>query len=125
MGIRVRLLLLHKGNVSALFLDKSKGQFLLLVRGGDNRKLMLFYGDVIAIGLRSVKLQTLDDSTVTIPNNMFLSEVTSCGNYGVVDMQIMVDWFNSDGYEADIPSLKATHPDMLDFESWLRHTGWA
>ncbi len=51
------------------------------------------YGDVIAIGLRSVKLQTLDDSTVTIPNNMFLNEVTSCGNYGVVDMQIMVDFY--------------------------------
>lgn len=50
------------------------------------------YGDVIAIGLRSVKLQTLDDSTVTIPNNMFLNQVTSCGNYGVVDMQIMVDF---------------------------------
>lgn len=50
------------------------------------------YGDVIAIGLRSVKLQTLDDSTVTIPNNMFLGQVTSCGNYGVVDMQIMVDF---------------------------------
>jgi small-conductance mechanosensitive channel len=51
------------------------------------------YGDVIAIGLRSVKLQTLDDSTVTIPNNMFLGQVTSCGNYGVVDMQIMVDFY--------------------------------
>ncbi len=50
------------------------------------------YGDVIAIGLRSVKLQTLDDSTVTIPNNMFLGQVTSCGNYGVVDMQIMIDF---------------------------------
>lgn len=51
------------------------------------------YGDVIAIGLRSVKLQTLDDSTVTIPNNLFLGEVTSCGNYGVVDMQIMIDFY--------------------------------
>ncbi len=50
------------------------------------------YGDVIAIGLRSVKLQTLDDSTVTIPNNLFLAEVTTCGNYGVVDMQILVDF---------------------------------
>jgi len=51
------------------------------------------YGDVVAIGLRSVKLQTLDDSTVTIPNNLFLGQVTTCGNYGVVDMQIMVDFY--------------------------------
>jgi len=51
------------------------------------------YGDVTAIGLRSVKLQTLDDSTVTIPNNMFLGQVTTCGNYGVLDMQIMVDFY--------------------------------
>lgn len=61
------------------------------------------YGDVIAIGLRSVKLQTLDDSTVTIPNNLFLSEVTSCGNYGVLDMQIMIDFYigiDQDGEKA-------------------------
>ena len=50
------------------------------------------YGDVVAIGLRSVKLQTLDDSTVTVPNNLFLTEITTCGNYGVLDMQIVVDF---------------------------------
>jgi small-conductance mechanosensitive channel len=51
------------------------------------------YGDVVAIGLRSVKLQTLDDSTVTVPNNLFLTDITSCGNYGVLDMQIVVDFY--------------------------------
>lgn len=50
------------------------------------------YGDIISIGMRSVKLQTLDDNTVTIPNNMFLNEVTSCGNYGELDMQVVVDF---------------------------------
>lgn len=50
------------------------------------------YGDIVNIGLRSVKLRTLDDSIVTIPNNLFLSEVTSCGNYGVAHMQIVVDF---------------------------------
>jgi small-conductance mechanosensitive channel len=40
----------------------------------------------------SIKLQTLDDNTVTIPNNMFLSEVTSCGNYGALDMQVVIDF---------------------------------
>jgi small-conductance mechanosensitive channel len=50
------------------------------------------YGDIMSIGLRSVKLRTLDDSMVTIPNNMLLNEVTTCGNYGVLNMQLMVDF---------------------------------
>jgi small-conductance mechanosensitive channel len=50
------------------------------------------YGDIMSIGLRSVKLRTLDDSMVTIPNNLFLSEVTTCGNYGVLNMQVVIDF---------------------------------
>jgi small-conductance mechanosensitive channel len=51
------------------------------------------YGDVTSIGVRSVRLRTLDDSTVTIPNNVFLTSVTACGNYGVLDMQVVIDFF--------------------------------
>ena len=51
------------------------------------------YGDVTAIGLRSVRIRTLDDSVVTVPNNQFLTDITVCGNYGVLDMQIMVDLY--------------------------------
>lgn len=50
------------------------------------------YGDITAIGLRSVRLQTLDDNTVTIPNNKFLNEITSNGNYGALDMQVVMDF---------------------------------
>lgn len=50
------------------------------------------YGDITSIGLRSVRMQTLDDNTVTIPNNKFLNEVTSCGNYGALDMQVVMDF---------------------------------
>ncbi len=50
------------------------------------------YGDITAIGLRSVRMQTLDDNTVTIPNNKFLSEITSNGNYGALDMQVVMDF---------------------------------
>ncbi|MEW6998180.1 mechanosensitive ion channel family protein [Colwelliaceae bacterium BS250] len=48
------------------------------------------YGDIIAIGLRSVKMNTLDDNVVTIPNNTFLNQLTSCGNYGELDMQVAI-----------------------------------
>ena len=51
------------------------------------------YGDILSIGLRSVKLRTLDDSTVTIPNNLFLSEVASSSNSGELAMQTVVDFF--------------------------------
>ncbi len=51
------------------------------------------YGDITAIGLRSVRLQTLDDNTVTIPNNKFLTDMTSCGNYGALDMQVVMDFY--------------------------------
>jgi small-conductance mechanosensitive channel len=50
------------------------------------------YGDVTAIGLRSVRLQTLDDNTVTIPNNSFINDITSNGNYGALDMQVVMDF---------------------------------
>ena len=50
------------------------------------------YGDITAIGLRSVRMQTLDDNTVTIPNSKFLSDVTSSGNYGALDMQVVMDF---------------------------------
>jgi small-conductance mechanosensitive channel len=51
------------------------------------------YGDILSIGLRSVKLRTLDDSTVTIPNNLFLSEVASSSNSGELSMQTVVDFY--------------------------------
>jgi small-conductance mechanosensitive channel len=51
------------------------------------------YGDIVAIGLRSVRLRTLDDSTVTIPNNRFMSEVTSSANYGDLNMQVVIDTY--------------------------------
>ncbi len=59
---------------------------------GDRVQYAGEYGDIQAIGLRSVRMQTLDDNTVTIPNNKVLTDVTSCGNYGALDMQVQVDF---------------------------------
>ncbi|MGE0327173.1 MAG: mechanosensitive ion channel family protein [Polyangiaceae bacterium] len=60
---------------------------------GDRVQFSGEYGDITAIGLRSVRIQTLDDNTVTIPNNKLLTDVTSCGNYGALDMQIQIDFY--------------------------------
>lgn len=60
---------------------------------GDRVQYAGEYGDIVAIGLRSVRMQTLDDNTVTIPNNKILTDVTSCGNYGALDMQVTITFF--------------------------------
>ncbi len=60
---------------------------------GDRVKFGGEYGDILKSGPRSVKLRTLDDSTVTIPNNLFLSEVVSSSNSGQLDMQTVVDFY--------------------------------
>ena len=36
----------------------------------------------------------------------------------------MLGWFNERGYRADIPALRAMHPDLLTFDQWLRRAGW-
>ncbi len=60
---------------------------------GDRITFEGHYGDIIAIGLRSVQMQTLGDDIVTIPNNKFLSEVVSSGNYGALDMQVVIPFY--------------------------------
>lgn len=51
------------------------------------------YGDIIKIGLRSVQMNTLDHNIVTIPNNKILTDVTSSGNYGALEMQVALDFY--------------------------------
>ena len=36
----------------------------------------------------------------------------------------MFQFFNSQGYDADIPALRKIHPGLRTFEGWLRETGW-
>ncbi|MGY6274171.1 mechanosensitive ion channel family protein [Methylomonas sp. MgM2] len=57
---------------------------------GDRVQFGDVYGEIKSIGLRSVKLLTLDDSLVTIPNARFISDVVSSGNAGALDMMIVV-----------------------------------
>ena len=44
---------------------------------GDKIVFKEIQGEVLSIGLSSVKILTLDESTVTIPNNRFINEVVS------------------------------------------------
>lgn len=39
--------------------------------------------------------------------------------WGVPEVNVMLKWFASDGYRADIPKLRRSHPAMMDVETWL------
>lgn len=59
---------------------------------GDRVSFNDTYGEIVSIGLRSVRLNTLDDNLVTIPNSRFITEVVSSGNAGALDMMVVVDF---------------------------------
>lgn len=59
---------------------------------GDRVTFENVYGEIRSIGLRAVRLVTLDDSVVTIPNSRFITDVVSSGNMGALDMMIEIDF---------------------------------
>ncbi len=59
---------------------------------GDRVQFGDTYGEISNIGLRAVRLVTLDDNLVTIPNSKFLSDVVASGNAGALDMMICCDF---------------------------------
>ncbi|MBU1426405.1 MAG: mechanosensitive ion channel family protein [Gammaproteobacteria bacterium] len=60
---------------------------------GDRVSFGDVYGEIESIGLRSVRLVTLDDNLVTIPNNRFMSDVVASGNAGALDMMLVFDFY--------------------------------
>jgi small conductance mechanosensitive channel len=59
---------------------------------GDRVSFNDTYGEIVSIGLRSVRLNTLDDNLVTIPNSRFITEMVSSGNAGALDMMVVCDF---------------------------------
>lgn len=67
---------------------------------GDRVTYREHYGDIVSIGLRSVRILTLGHDTVTIPNSAFLTEAVASGNSGSLSMMVSVKmWI---GVSADI-----------------------
>ena len=71
---------------------------------GDRVTFGDIYGEIVAITLRSVRLQTLDDNTVTIPNLRFITEAVASGNMGAMDMMVVTDFHLA--LDADIEQAK-------------------
>ncbi len=60
---------------------------------GDRIAFGGYYGEVTEIGLRSVRMVTLDDNLVTIPNNAFLSESVASANAGELDCMVVIPFY--------------------------------
>lgn len=63
------------------------------------------YGEVKSIGLRAVRVETLDESIVTIPNIKLITDNVSSGNFGTLDMLIEVFFHVS--LDEDIEKVKS------------------
>lgn len=46
------------------------------------------------------------------------------GNASEEEMKAAYNFFNGEGYAADIAALRKLHPGLLNFEQWLRRNGW-
>ncbi|MCB9758336.1 MAG: mechanosensitive ion channel [Alphaproteobacteria bacterium] len=60
---------------------------------GDRVEFSGQYGEVVEIGLRTVRIATLDDNLVSIPNNRFLSDTVSCANAGALDQMCVFHFY--------------------------------
>ncbi len=60
------------------------------------------YGDIIKIGLRSTRMNTLDHNIITIPNNKVLTEVPASGNWGALEMQTAFDIYIGVDQDAEL-----------------------
>ena len=72
-------------------------------RPGDRISFDGYYGEVVEIGLRSVRLVTLDDNLVSIPNNKFLTDIVASANSGVLHQMCVFHFYigcNEDFEEA-------------------------
>ncbi len=59
---------------------------------GDRVTFADTYGEITNIGLRAVRLTTLDDNLITIPNSKIINELVSSGNAGALDMMVCVSF---------------------------------
>jgi small-conductance mechanosensitive channel len=72
---------------------------------GDRIAFEGYYGEVTDIGLRSVRLTTLDDNVVSIPNNKFLTDAVASANAGELNQMVVLHFYI--GCDEDFETAKA------------------
>jgi small-conductance mechanosensitive channel len=79
---------------------------------GDRVRIDNFYGDIIQVGARSTRLQTLEFQVVTFPNNKITSSVII--NYSEPDPRIRMTIPVSIAYGSDIDKVTTILKDVID-----------
>lgn len=70
---------------------------------GDKIQVGSFYGEVVQIGLRTVRVITPDDSLVSIPNGEIMNQSVSNSNAGESNCQVVAEFY----FPADLDLVKA------------------
>ena len=78
------------------------GLFESPYRVGDRIKIGEYYGEVIGYGLRSVRIQTPDDNTITIPHNKIWTEAVSNANAGALEAQVVTSFYFAHDVEINL-----------------------
>jgi len=60
---------------------------------GDRISFGEHYGEVVEIGLRTVRVLDLEDNLISIPNSQFLQSVVSCANSGNLDQMCVFQFY--------------------------------
>lgn len=84
---------------------------------GDRVTFDGYYGEIRHIGLRSIRLVTLDDTQVTIPNSKFLTDTVASGNAGAVQMMIQTDFLI--GADQDVARAKRIVEEALTSSRYI------
>lgn len=80
-------------------------------RIGDKVSIGDHYGEVVDIGIRSTKLETPDDSLVTVPNYLFFDTSIANSNAGAAEMLVTVEFYVDT--EADVRTVRQIVEDAL------------
>ncbi len=78
---------------------------------GDRLTFGGYYGEIKRIGIRAVRMVTLDDNLVSIPNNKFLTDAVASANAGELDMLVQLDFYI--GCEQDVDAAKEIVRDAM------------
>ena len=71
-------------------------------RVGDRVKIDEHYGEVISFGLRSFRIQTLEDNIVTIPHNYIWTNPITNANDGSLEAQVVTDFYLNHGVDIQL-----------------------
>jgi uncharacterized protein YbjT (DUF2867 family) len=82
-------------------------------------------GDELTAAQAAEAIARATGSTVPVVHTAPGAVLEALGEHIGASLARTPTWLRDHGYEADIPRLRALHPELLDFDSWLARTGAA